>query len=211
MTASKRLLSLSLFILMGLLIISCGSPAPQLQPLSSQDVIVAFGDSLTYGTGAPKDKSYPAVLEQLIGIKVVNEGVPGEETSGGLQRIGDVLEKYHPSLVILGLGGNDLIRKRSPEKIKSNLQKIIQKIRNAGVEVILLVPPKPSLGLAVPDFYAELGAEFNIPVDETSLPELLRQSEMKSDYIHLNAAGYQALAESIAVKLKASGALNNDS
>ncbi len=190
-------------------LVSCGSTTPQLKPLSSSDVIVAFGDSLTYGTGASTEASYPAILEKIIGIKVMNEGVPGEETADGLKRIGSVIDKYHPRLVIVFLGGNDQLRKRPFEEIKANLKKIIQLIRNNGIDVLLIAAPRPSLNLSVPGLYAELGEEMNIPVDDTTLANLLSQQEMKSDYIHLNAAGYKALAESIAETIKKTGALGS--
>lgn len=196
-----------LFITTALMLIACGSATPQLKPLSPGDVIVAFGDSLTYGTGASVETAYPAMLEKMTGIKVVNEGVPGEETADGLKRIGSVLDKDHPRLVILCLGGNDQLRKRPLEQIKTNLKNIIQLIHNSGADVILIASPIISWNLSVPDLYAELGDEMNIPVDTTTLATLLRQPEMKSDYIHFNAAGYKAMAESIDSMLKKVGAL----
>jgi len=208
MKMTRQFMHLFLVAIMGLWLSSCSSPTPKLNPLSPDDVIVAFGDSLTYGTGAPKETSYPVILEKIIGIKVVNEGIPGEETAGSLMRIDSVLEKYHPSLVIVCVGGNDHLRKRKPEQIKENLKNIIQHIRNTGADVLLIAPPVFSLSLSVPDLYAELGEEFGIPVDDTTLAILLKQPDLKSDYIHLNAAGYKALAESIASMLKKTGAVD---
>ena len=70
----------------------CGDKVPKIGKLAPADVIVAFGDSLTYGTGASEAESYPAVLGQLIGRTVVRAGVPGEVTAGGLARLQNVID-----------------------------------------------------------------------------------------------------------------------
>lgn len=181
---------------------------PLLHPLPPSAVILAFGDSLTYGTGSGGE-GYPARLERIIHFKVINAGIPGDETQNGLARIMGELEKYHPQLVILCLGGNDQLRKRPAGAIKENLRKIIQMIQSSGAQVVLLATPNADFSLSVPDYYAELGAEFNIPVDAETLPRLFKNQDYKSDYIHFNSAGYQAFAEAMANFLRAQGALNS--
>lgn len=207
MTRIKFKIFTVLVVYMSLLLTACSSESPRLQRLQPDDVIVAFGDSLTYGVGAPQDKSYPVVLAGLLKMTVINEGVSGEETVGGLKRIDAVLQKYQPQLVILCLGGNDQLRKRSPAVIKENLKMLIRHIRATGSEVFLIAPPKLSISLSVPALYAELGEEEGVPVDDVTLPDLLGQTEMRSDYIHFNAVGYQAFAEAIAADLKKVGAV----
>lgn len=207
MTKILRMGFYSIIMLFCVSIVSCSSSTPTLRPLKAGDVVVAFGDSLTFGTGAKSDQSYPARLQYEIGVEVINAGVPGEETSGGVKRIEKVLEKYRPQLVILGLGGNDQIRRRSSASIKANLGTIIRSIKLTGADVLLLAPPMPKLSLTVDPIYSELSEEFNIPLDDKSLPDLLAQRDMKSDTIHLNAKGYQALAESIARLLQVTGAV----
>lgn len=189
-------------------LIACSESQPKLSPLHQDDVVVAFGDSLTQGTGATANNDYPSVLQQITGLKVVNAGVPGEETSQGLARINETLEKYQPKLVLLCFGGNDLIRKRPDATIKENLKQIIQAIQHAHSEVVLIAVPRPGLWLSVPDFYNELGEELQVPVENSALPKLLGDRDMKSDAIHLNDAGYKQLAQDVSAFLQKQGALS---
>ena len=81
--------------------LSACSDGPEMQPITANATILAFGDSLTYGTGTSRDKAYPAVLETLINRKVINAGVPGEVTRDGLIRLPQLLERHQPDLLIL--------------------------------------------------------------------------------------------------------------
>lgn len=198
----------ALILLLFLFLMGCSNENPlTLRPLKKQDVILAFGDSLTYGVGATPETSFPAVLQKLIGVKVINAGLPGEETSGGVARIDKAFEENFPSLVILCLGGNDILRKRPFEKIKENLSIIIKKIQAHGAQVLLIGVPTVGLSLSAPALYAELGEELHIPVDVIIMPELLKNPNYKSDYIHFNTAGYEILAQRIAKLLKEYGAV----
>lgn len=189
------------------LLISCG-PLPTLTHLQSNDIILAFGDSITYGTGASPETSYPVDLQKLIGYKVINAGVPGEETRESLLRITATLDQYNPKLVLLCLGGNDLLRQRSMAVIKENLKRMIQIIQSHGAQVVLIGVPRISYDLSVPEFYEELGSEFNIPVDVETYRELIKNPQYKADYIHLNAAGYNVFSEDMAALLKKYGAIS---
>lgn len=195
-----------LFILIAFcLLMSCGSE-PALTPLQPNDAILAFGDSITYGTGATPETSYPSDLQKIVGNKVINAGIPGEETRDSLLRITNTLNQTNPKLVIVCLGGNDLLRNRPIADIKDNLRKIIQIIQSHGAQVVLIGVPQISYDLSVPDYYEELGEEFSIPVDVKTYRELIKDPQYKADYIHLNAAGYQVMAERIAALLKSSWA-----
>ncbi|MCB1827711.1 MAG: hypothetical protein KDH94_04720, partial [Coxiellaceae bacterium] len=178
-----------------------------LYPLGSDAVIVAYGDSLTYGTGAPRSDSYPAVLSRLIKINVINAGIPGETTTQGLKRLPSMLEKYNPSLVLLCLGGNDVLKKVPAKTISANLKKMVALIQSHGAQVFLIAVPEARLTLSVPDYYQNIANEFDIPVDTETLPDLLGDRSQKSDSVHLNRSGYRRFAERIAEQLKQYGAL----
>lgn len=186
---------LPLFFL-GLFCSGCDS-GPGIAKIDQDSVILAFGDSLTHGTGAAAEQSYPAVLERMLGTHVINLGVPGEVTSAGLKRLPAVLDEYHPTLVLLCHGGNDFLRRRSQEETIDNLRGMIDLIRGQGADVVLIGVPRLGLGLAVPDFYKTLAEEHRIPVEKEILRDLLGDRQMKSDPIHPNATGYRLMAEAV--------------
>jgi len=190
-----------------LLAAGCREPPPQLRSLPENATILAFGDSLTHGTGADANESYPFRLEQLIQRPVINSGVPGEETSEGLVRLPQLLDRYRPALLILCHGGNDLLRRTGEEQAANNLRSMIRLARERGIDVVLIGVPKPDLSLAPPVFYASIAGEFTIPYDGDTLTGILSDRSRKSDYIHPNALGYQQLAEAVHDLLHAARAL----
>lgn len=191
-----------------LAVTGCGDKHPQLNKLPSNAVIVAFGNSLTYGTGAKDHEAYPAQLENLTGLQVINEGNPGELSTEGRKRLQDVLDEHQPHLLILCHGGNDMLRKRSIQELTDNLSAMIVEARNRGIQVILLGVPEPALFLleSAP-VYERVASKEGIPIEKNSLPEILSDNDLKSDTIHPNAAGYRKLAEAITRLLKKAGAL----
>ncbi len=192
-----------------LLIAACsGGNEARLSLLSQDAVILAFGDSLTYGTGTSAESSYPAQLAQLSGRTVINAGIPGELTAGGLSRIRSTLNEYEPQLLLLCLGGNDMLRRKSFATIEGNLKQIVDISRSQGVPVLLIGVPRPALfGLESAEFYYSLAEKMQLPLEAEIIPEVLSQRELRSDQIHPNTEGYRLVAEAIHAKLKESGAL----
>jgi acyl-CoA thioesterase I len=187
---------------------ACGNKIAPLPKLSANDVVLAFGDSLTYGTGANENESYPAVLATLIQRTVVRAGVPGETSAEGLRRLPEVLDEHQPRLMILCLGGNDFLRKMSEQQAENNLSQIIKLTRARGIAVMLLGVPKPVLfGGGSAEFYRKLAQEFNLPIEENIFGDVLHKNELKSDSVHPNAKGYRVVAEAVAGLLKKAGAL----
>jgi acyl-CoA thioesterase-1 len=202
----RRLILLLLMLVFGVSMSACSS-GTKLPRLASDAVILAFGDSLTFGTGAEPSESYPAVLEKLISRKVINAGVPGEVTGEGLSRLPKVLDKERPALMILCHGGNDLLRRLNHQHAAHNLRAMIRLARERRVSVVLIAVPSPGGSLSPPPLYREIATELKIPLEEKILATVLADGSFKSDYIHPNAAGYRRMAESLVTLLKKSGAI----
>jgi lysophospholipase L1-like esterase len=178
-----------------------------LPKLERDDVVLAFGDSITFGTGAAPQESYPAVLEKIIGRRVVNAGVPGEITAGGLARLPKVLEREKPALVIICLGGNDLLRGMSKKQAADNIREMVRLTIQQGSAVVLIGAPALGLSLSPEPFYREIAEEMHLALEEKTLSEILADRTLKADLIHPNAAGYRRLAEAVAVLMKKNGAI----
>ncbi|MGM0595325.1 MAG: arylesterase [Pseudomonadota bacterium] len=197
-----------LSILLTLLLAGCSQDVPRLLPLAEGETILAFGDSLTFGTGAKAEESYPAILERLSGHTVINAGVPGERTPAGLRRLPAVLDKHQPALLLLCHGGNDMLRKQPVDAMADNLKAMIALARERGIQVVLLGVPRPALfGLESAETYYRVAEELAVPLEGEIVPEVLSDSDLKSDKIHPNPEGYRRMAEAVYQLLQRQGAL----
>ncbi|MBE0627609.1 MAG: arylesterase [Burkholderiales bacterium] len=194
-------------LLAGCALAGCSGNVAKLPQLPADAVVLAFGDSLTFGTGAQAEASYPAVLQKLIGRTVANAGVPGEVSAAGLARLPDTLDEYQPALLILCHGGNDFLRKLGDAQAAENLRAMIRLAKERGIGVVLIAVPKPGLLPSPPDFYAGIAREFGLPYEAEALKTILRDKGLKSDLAHPNAEGYTRLAQAVAALLKKSGAV----
>jgi lysophospholipase L1-like esterase len=186
---------------------ACGGAKHKVARLDAGAVVLAFGDSLTFGTGANPDESYPAALERAIGRKVVNAGLPGETSARGLARLPEVLEEVKPRLLILCHGGNDFLQRLDEAGAAANVRAMIRLARGKGVDVVLLATPKPGLPPSVPAFYAEIAAGEGVPFEEAAIRSVVTDNRLKSDLVHPNAQGYAQIAAAVEKVLKKSGAL----
>ncbi len=189
------------------LLTACGDEPVALPALAPDAVILAFGDSLTYGTGARDYQSYPAVLADRTGRKVINAGVPGEETAGGLRRLPGLLDRYRPDLLILSHGGNDILRKRDAAVTEANIRAMIRASRERNIPVVMLAVPNVGIFLSAADFYGDIAADMRVPIEDDILADVLGDNRYKSDYVHPNAAGYVRIADAVQALLTKHGAL----
>lgn len=199
----KRFVALALVSLS--LLTGCSSD--QLDPLGRNAVILAFGDSLTVGVGTSEQQNYPAVLSQLTDRQVVASGVSGEVSSQGLQRLPGELERVRPDLLILLHGGNDILRNGSAQTLEQNLEAMINLAQAKNIPVVLVGVPEKRLFSDAAPLYSELAERHDLVFIEDLLADLLRESSMKSDAVHLNEQGYRALAQGIHQALQDAGAL----
>lgn len=205
-TNYKALLISKLFIF-ALICLSACERIPRLPPLASDAVILAFGDSLTYGTGAESNESYPVELQRMIGRKIINKGVPGELSAEGLRRLPGVLDEVKPQLLILCHGGNDLLRKTGEAATADNLRAMIKIAKERGIGVVMIAVPKPGFSLSPPEYYESVAKENGIPIEVNILSVVLKDNGLKSDLIHPNAKGYALLANAIARLLEKAKAI----
>jgi len=136
-------------------------------PAGAQErVIVAFGDSLTAGQGVPAAQSYPALLAARLRAegypyRVVNAGVSGDTTAGGLRRV-DWALRLGPEVVILELGVNDALRGQDLDTVRSNLHQLVERFQSAGVRVLIAGMRLP------PNYGAGYGATFQRLYEEVA-------------------------------------------
>jgi lysophospholipase L1-like esterase len=208
-TPAPAFIRLALLALL-LALAACGGK-PKENPLPSGAKVLALGDSLTAPHGVQPQEAWPMLLGQKTGWQVINGGVSGNTSTDALARLPALLEEHQPQLVLITLGGNDMLRKQPASQTIANLERMIDMARNKGAKVILLATPKPSLAGAVfnslspPDFYAEIAKDKKVPLIEEAIPKVLSDTNLKGDQIHPNAAGHARLGELIHADLKKIG------
>lgn len=198
----RRLALVALVALVALA--GCGGP-PELPRLPAGATILAFGDSLTHGTGAQPEASYPAVLERRLGRRVVRSGVPGELSGEGRARLPGVLERVAPDLVILCHGGNDILRGDDLDATRDNLAAMVRAARQRDIPVVLVGVPERGLSLDTAGLYYAVAEEAGIPLEDEALAAILADPALKSDRVHPNGAGYRELARAVHALLAAAG------
>jgi len=172
---------------------------------AADPVIVALGDSLTAGLGVAPDEAYPALLEARLrregyAYRVVNAGVSGDTSAGGLRRIDWVL-RQSPQIVIVALGANDGLRGQPVMALRDNLSAIVERARASGARVLLAGMRMPTnYGAAyTKEFaavYAEVAKRTGVPLVPFLLEGVATQARLnQADGIHPNAEGQRVIAD----------------
>ncbi len=191
-------------------LIGCNKPPTQ-TAIPAGATVLAFGDSITHGTGAASGEDWPTLLAAKTGWNLVNAGVPGDTAQAGKARIASLLSQHQPALVIIGLGGNDFIRRRPADQVKEDLRDILRQVKAAGTPAVMLAVPAPSLLAAVAShlsdapLYEALSSEEGVALVEDVIARVLSDNALKADAIHPNAEGYRRMAEQIFASLQQSG------
>ncbi|MFT6925583.1 MAG: acyl-CoA thioesterase-1 [Psychromonas sp.] len=189
-------------------LLSCSEPTIMLTPLSQEQPILAFGDSLTFGYGASTTQSYPAQLSELINISIINAGINGELSRDGLARLDALLALHKPQLLLLCHGANDMIQKRDLTLMAENLKEMIGLARERKIQVVLIAVPRPGLILSPFAQYQQVADDMRVVIENDIITDTLQQPKYHSDLIHPNGLGYQQIAQAIANLLEKHGALN---
>ncbi|MFH2134644.1 MAG: arylesterase [Pseudomonadota bacterium] len=192
---------------------ACGE-AERLPALPSGSVVLALGDSLTAGAGVSPDQAWPTLLAASTGWQVINGGVNGNTSGDALKRLPSLLEDHRPVLVLLTLGGNDMLRRLPPQEIEANLIRMIVMCKSEGAQVVVVATPLPSLtgavlrNLSAPEFYRQVATAHQVPLIEDAIAEVLSDPLLKGDQVHPNAEGHARLAVKIHEALRDIGYSN---
>ena len=198
----------SLFIL---ILASCGNHKDKNAAIPQGATVLILGDSLSYGTGANTGEDYPTLLAKSTGWKIINEGVPGDTTAGGLERLPALLEQDQPKLLIVELGGNDFIHQLPQNETIANLKAILALAKTKGVTSILVAIPefsplKAAIGnLSDHPLYENIAKETATPLVADVFADVLSDNTVKSDQLHPNAQGYAMVSKNMTIKLKLLG------
>lgn len=170
-------------------------------------IVVFLGDSLTAGLGLNEDQAYPSLLgrklqQEGLPIRVINAGVSGDTTAGGLSRLSWLLNQ-HPDVVVVALGGNDGLRGLPVEEAEHNLREIVRRCQEAGARVLLLglqMPPNygPEYTSRFAAMYPKIAKDMNaglLPFMLAGVGGVARLNQM--DGIHPTAAGQEIVAKNV--------------
>lgn len=198
-----------LLIVVLVLAAACSKVKQEAIPAGSR--VLALGDSLTAGAGVTPEEAWPDLLASRTGWVVINGGVSGDTSGAALLRLPALLEQHDPVLVLVALGGNDMLRHIPQQETIANLEKIVSLIKAHGAKTVLLATPNPSLmgavfqHLSAADFYRQVADAQQVPLIEDAIAEVISDPQMKGDQLHPNAAGHALLSEKIFEDLKAIG------
>jgi len=159
------------------------------------EIIICFGDSLTFGTGADSGMDYPSQLAAMIGKPVVNKGVSGDTTASALPRLNRDVLSARPDIVLITLGGNDLKNGVAKNTAFGNLKYIVETIQNRGAKVIIGGLKIPGLDRGFGQGYRDLAKQTGAALIPDIFDGIVDNPNLMSDPIHPNNAGYRIVAQ----------------
>jgi lysophospholipase L1-like esterase len=209
----QRIGSLRQLVLLiaAIVLVAACSPKHKEAALPAGSRVLALGDSLTQGAGVTPEEAWPNLLAIKAGWVVVNGGVNGDTSEAALRRLPGLLEQHKPVLVLVTLGGNDMLRHIPQQQTIADLEKMIALIKTYGAKPVLLATPNPSPMRAVfqiltaPDFYRNVAEAQQVPLIEDAIGDVLSDPKLKGDTLHPNAVGHVLLSEKIFRELQSIG------
>lgn len=200
------------WLVLGLVLSGCSADVKH-EALPVGATVLAFGDSITFGTGAGVYEDFPSLMAKDTGWNVINAGIPGDTAIDAQHRLEALLAEHQPRLVIVELGGNDFLRKKRTDRVQEALRSIIQQAQAAGAIVVLVAVPELSLlrasigALQDSSIYEVLAQEEGVLLAADILAEVLSDESLTADPIHPNAAGYRQFSEALLALLRDWGLL----
>lgn len=202
---------LSLLVLIGLVVLAS-------QTAQSSSSLLVLGDSLSAAYGMPPEDGWVRLLDQklaqqtmqqLKNVRAINASLSGETTSGGLQRLPDLLAQHQPAYVIIELGANDALRGQNLIQTQTNLARMIELSQQQGAKVMLLgirLPPNygPAFDRRVAQMYQQLSVQYQVLLDPFFLEDVaLNRDLMLDDGLHPNAAAQPVILARLWPQLQA--------
>jgi len=191
---------------------ACGKKSgPKSPALPANARVLALGDSLTEGTGASPAQAWPVQLAQLTGWQIDNQGVRGDTSEDALERLPALLARERYDAILIGIGGNDMLRQLNPQATQANITRIVRAAREHTSHVALLATPAPNAMRAATGtlkdapFYADLARAEGVLLLDNIYASVLSDASLRSDQVHANAKGYAEIARLLEGKLKAAG------
>lgn len=188
----RAITSAGIALLASHLLAGCARDVPH---ATREGPVVAFGDSLVYGTGS-SGGGFVSLLEQRLGRPIENLGVPGDTTAAGLERLDEVLA-LHPSVVILLLGGNDYLRQVPQDTTFANLSTIIERLQADGAAVLLTGVRGGLIRDSFAARFEELAQRHGTAYVHDVLDDTLGVEGYMADQVHPNDAGYRVIADRV--------------
>jgi len=190
---------------------ACGKRKPSANALGPEARVLALGDSLTFGYGAPPEASWPVKLAALTGWQVENAGVNGDTSEGALQRLPGLLAASSYDAILIGIGGNDMLRGVPASATHANLAALIEQARAHTTHVAVLATPAPDAmraavgSLSDAPFYEEVAKAGQALLVADVYSSVLSDASLRSDRIHANARGYEKVAQLLADRFESAG------
>lgn len=164
--------------------------------------VVVLGDSLAAGFGSETHRGYVALLQQRLGVELINRGVSGDTTSAGLARLEQDVLSLKPALVVVELGGNDFLAQVPREQVFSNLETIITRCQSRGAAVLLLGMQSGLAGDRSEPQFRAVARRTQAGYVPNIMAEVMFHPDLKFDQIHPNDAGYEIVANQVEPQLR---------